>query len=100
MVERRCIMEPEDILYECFNLIWDFGEFYDSDDIDNFQHENLRTWPQHDKVNKHFEQMQQAVKTLKEIEEFCVTYSGNHDAYEAVYKQILGIISKNEVNND
>lgn len=36
-------MEPEDILHGCFNLIWDFGECYDSDDINNFQHENLRT---------------------------------------------------------
>ena len=64
-------MRPEDILHGCFNLIWDFGECYDSDDINNFQHENLLTWSQHDKVNKHFKQMQQAVKTLKEIEEFC-----------------------------
>lgn len=85
-------MEPEDILHECFNLIWDFGEFYDSCDIYNFQHENLRTWTQHDKVNKHFNQMQQAVKTLKEIEEFCITYSE-----KTAYKQILDIITKNEV---
>lgn len=93
-------MEPEDILHECFNLIWDFGEFYDSCDIYNFQHENLRTWPQHDKVNKHFNQMQQAVKALKKIEEFCMAYSDNHDAYETVYKQILDIISKSEVKNE
>lgn len=40
--------------------------------------------------------MQQAVKALKEIEEFCITHSDNHDVYETVYKQILDIINKNE----
>ena len=43
---------------------------------------------------KHFNQMQQAVKALKKIEEFCTVYSDNHDAYETVYKQILDIINK------
>lgn len=33
-------------------------------------------------------------KALKEIEEFCITYSDNHDAYETVYKYILNIINK------
>lgn len=35
-------------------------------------------------------------QALDEIEEFCLIYSDNHDAYETVYKQILDIISKNE----
>ena len=33
-------------------------------------------------------------KALEEIEEFCLTYSDNHDAYETVYKYILDVISK------
>lgn len=33
-------------------------------------------------------------KALDEIEEFCVVYSYDHDAYETVYKHILDIISK------
>ena len=33
-------------------------------------------------------------KALEEIEEFCITYSDNHDAYETVYKYILDIINK------
>ena len=33
-------------------------------------------------------------KALDEIEEFCLTYSDNHDAYETVYKYILDIINK------
>ncbi len=33
-------------------------------------------------------------KALEEIEEFCATYSNNHDAYETVYKYILDIINK------
>ena len=64
-------MKEEDILYECLRLIWDFGECYDSDDIYNFQHENLRTWTSYYKVINCFKQMQQSVKTLKKIEEFC-----------------------------
>lgn len=31
---------------------------------------------------------------LDEIEEFCVVYSNDHDAYETVYKHILDIINK------
>ena len=33
-------------------------------------------------------------QALDEIEEFCIVYSSNHDAYETVYKHILGIINK------
>ena len=33
-------------------------------------------------------------RALDEIEEFCITYSDNHDAYETVYKFILAIINK------
>ena len=33
-------------------------------------------------------------QTLDEIEEFCIVYSGNHDAYENVYKHILEIINE------
>lgn len=90
-------MRPEDILKRCFDLVWYYGEFYDRYDIDELKDEVLVTWDDYDKVEKCFKQMQQAVKTLKEIEEFCITYSDNHDAYEVVYKQILDIINKNEV---
>lgn len=31
---------------------------------------------------------------LEEIEEYCITYSDNHDCYETVYKAILDIISQ------
>lgn len=33
-------------------------------------------------------------KALEEIEEFCITYSDNHDVYETVYRYILNIINK------
>lgn len=33
-------------------------------------------------------------QALEEIEEFCVVYSNDHDAYETVYKHILDIINK------
>lgn len=33
-------------------------------------------------------------QALDEIEEFCIVYSNNHDAYETVYKHILDIINK------
>lgn len=33
-------------------------------------------------------------QALDKIEEFCIVYSDNHDAYETVYKQILDIINK------
>ena len=33
-------------------------------------------------------------KALEEIEEYCITYSDNHDAYKTVYKYILDIINE------
>ena len=39
-------------------------------------------------------QLNQLKQTLDEIEEFCIIYSGNHDAYENVYKHILEIINE------
>ena len=38
--------------------------------------------------------LDQFKQTLDEIEEFCIVYSSNHDAYETVYKHILEIINK------
>lgn len=37
-------------------------------------------------------------QALEEIEEFCVVYSNDHDAYETVYKHILDIINKAKDN--
>lgn len=37
-------------------------------------------------------------QALDEIEEFCIVYSCNHDAYETVYKEILGIINNAKEN--
>lgn len=37
-------------------------------------------------------------QALDEIEEFCIVYSNNHDAYETVYKHILDIIKKVKEN--
>ena len=38
--------------------------------------------------------LDQLKQTLNEIEEFCIVYSDNHDAYENVYKHILEIINE------
>lgn len=40
------------------------------------------------------QQLNQYKQALDEIEEFCVIYSDNPDAYETVYKHILNIINK------
>lgn len=45
-------------------------------------------------VKTWIEQSQKYKQTLNEIEEFCIVYSSNHDAYETVYKEILGIINE------
>lgn len=44
--------------------------------------------------NCHFKQLKRKEQALDEIEEFCIVYSNNHDAYETVYKHILDIINK------
>ena len=44
--------------------------------------------------NEYEQQLDQLKQTLDEIEEFCIVYSGNHDAYENVYKHILEIINE------
>ena len=47
------------------------------------------------------DELEQLKQALDEIEEFCIVYSNNHDAYETVYKHILEIINKQRtVNND
>lgn len=40
------------------------------------------------------QQLDQLKQTLDEIEEFCIVYSDNHNAYENVYKHILEIINE------
>ena len=46
--------------------------------------------------NEYEQQLDQLKQTLDEIEEFCIVYSGNHDAYENVYKHILEIINESK----
>lgn len=47
-----------------------------------------------------FEENTRLKQALDEIEEFCIVYSNNHDAYETVYKHILDIINKAKENNE
>ena len=47
-----------------------------------------------DKIEDLQQQLDQLKQTLDEIEEFCIVYSDNHDAYENVYKHILEIINE------
>lgn len=48
----------------------------------------------------HFKQLKRKEQALDEIEEFCIVYSNNHDAYETVYKHILDIINKAKEKNN
>ncbi len=47
-----------------------------------------------------FKQRKRKEQALDEIEEFCIVYSNNHDAYETVYKHILDIINKAKEKNN
>ena len=56
------------------------------------EEESLKDYVEH--YNKAIDELDQLKQTLAEIEEFCIVYSSNHDAYENVYKHILEIINE------
>lgn len=47
-----------------------------------------------DKLQAKEQECHKYKQALDEIEEFCIVYSSNHDAYETAYKHILNIINK------
>ena len=51
----------------CVSLIWDFQELYDEEDIEDFCHNELRTYQQHDEIMeyfKHLEELEQQIAIL------------------------------------
>ena len=56
--------------------------------------ERIRNTRLQKRITKELIKQERYRKALEEIEEFCITYSDNHDAYVTVYKYILDIINK------
>lgn len=59
----------------------------------DMQNDKGYTIPVFIQVENKLEILEDLEQALDEIEEFCVVYSNNHDAYEMVYKDILDIIN-------
>lgn len=51
----------------CVSLVWDFQEIYDEEDIENFCHNELSTWPQHDEIMEYFKHLEELEKENAEL---------------------------------
>ena len=46
----------------CVSLVWDFQEIYGEEDIEEFCHNELHTYPQHDEIMKYFKHIEELEK--------------------------------------
>ena len=47
---------------KCVSLVWDFQEIYCEEDIEDFCHNELRTYPQHNEIMEYFKQIENLEK--------------------------------------
>ena len=53
----------------CVSLVWDFQEIYGEEDIEDFCHYELSTYPQHDEIMEYFKQIEELEKENAELKE-------------------------------
>jgi len=46
----------------CVSLVWDFQEIYGEEDIEEFCHNELHTYPQHDEIMEYFKYIEECEK--------------------------------------
>jgi hypothetical protein len=46
----------------CVSLVWDFQEIYCEEDIEEFCHNELHTYPQHDEIMEYFKHIEECEK--------------------------------------
>ena len=51
----------------CVSLVWDFQEIYGEEDIEDFCHYELSTYPQHDEIMEYFKQIEELEKENAEL---------------------------------
>lgn len=53
----------------CVSLVWDFQEIYGEEDIEDFCHNELSTYPQHDEIMGYFKHIEELEKENSELKE-------------------------------
>ena len=53
----------------CISLVWDFQEIYGEEDIEDFCHNELSTYPQHDEIMGYFKHIEELEKENAELKE-------------------------------
>lgn len=46
----------------CVSLVWDFQEIYGEEDIEEFCHNELNTYPKHDEIMEYFKRIENLEK--------------------------------------
>lgn len=46
----------------CVSLVWDFQEIYGEENIEDFCHDELSTWPQYNEIIEYFERIENLEK--------------------------------------
>jgi len=55
---------------KCVSLVWDFQEIYGEEDIEDFCHNELSTYPQHDEIMEYFKQIENLEMTVGTLRTF------------------------------
>lgn len=55
---------------KCVSLVWDFQEIYGEEDIEDFCHNELSTYPQHDEIMEYFKQIENLEMTVGTLRAF------------------------------
>ena len=71
----------------CVSLVWDFQEIYGEEDIEEFCHNELSTYPQHDEIMEYFKHLAELEKENAELKERLKEHEtiGNAQFWENVW---------------
>ena len=65
----------------CVSLVWDFQEIYGEEDIEDFCHNELNTYPQHDEIMEYFRRIENLEKNNAYAKTIIQDLLSNSDEY-------------------
>ena len=65
----------------CVSLVWDFQEIYGEEDIEDFCHNELSTYPQHDEIMEYFKRIENLEKNNAYAKAIIQDLLSNSDEY-------------------
>lgn len=81
----------------CVSLVWDFQEIYGEEDIEDFCHNELNTYPQHDEIMEYLKRIENLEKENSHLNQIIL---GNEEEIAGLQKDCDGYSKTFNRQND